>query len=78
MEVKKKITRQSYDYAKLREYYHEASICPNCGNDNIHEVVSSPVFAANKDGEAVRSYLCLKCGCKWEVEPYSEDSEEEA
>lgn len=79
MKVEKKIIRQSYDYNKEKEYYKEARVCPNCGN-NQEELHGSEYIMAKSTGHITicelgtedgnRVYECTKCGCQWKVKSY--------
>ena len=66
MTVKKKILRQSYDYAAEKAYYREARICPECGADEQISSLIEGLFIER------RQYTCLNCGCKWKVKLYHE------
>lgn len=76
VEPTKKITRHGYDREAEMEYYSEAQVCPECRNSASDEIPVTVVV--DNAGLVKMKYLCLKCGCEWEVEPYHEERKVEA
>ena len=79
MKLKKKITRDSYNYSNEEAYYREAKVCPHCGNREEFSSSADEIMAAARgkltiivgrfmDGS--HGYECKKCGCQWEVKKY--------
>lgn len=73
MKVEKKITRHGHDREAELEYYREAQVCPECGRSTSNK---TPVMC--NAGLVKVKYLCRKCGCRWEVEPYHKECKAEA
>lgn len=78
MKLKKKITRQCFDYKAEKDYYREARVCPNCGNrqelssvEYIKAMCNNKVtITENRLWGGGYGYECKRCGCQWEVSTF--------
>ena len=78
MKLKKKITRQSFDYTTEKDYYREAKVCPNCGNREDLSFKEYIKATCNNEVTIIErrlwgggyGYECKHCGCQWEVKSF--------